>query len=211
MSIPRTRSGRVRSTSRPVSISSPSCARTSRRRCANFEKGATFATDVRDKGYGLVVSLDVPGTDPIQLHEPRHEVAYRLERNELGTARRPSMSVPKRPAEAQSSGRGGASVSECAARRCVRILRTVLAIGQCFCIMSRRRVAVRNHSTAREAAMSQVRAHNFSMSLDRFGTGFGVTFDAPSGYAAARGVRRTRRSGMFRRAHSSTRDQAAGK
>lgn len=44
------------------------------------EKGATFSTDVRDEGYGLVATLDVPGTDPIELYEPRHEVAYRLER-----------------------------------------------------------------------------------------------------------------------------------
>jgi catechol 2,3-dioxygenase-like lactoylglutathione lyase family enzyme len=43
-------------------------------------KGATFSSDVRDEGYGLVTMLDVPGADPIQLYEPRHEVAYRLTR-----------------------------------------------------------------------------------------------------------------------------------
>ena len=31
--------------------------------------------------------------------------------------------------------------------------------------------------------MSQVRVHNFSISLDGFGTGEGLTFDAPFGHA----------------------------
>ena len=31
--------------------------------------------------------------------------------------------------------------------------------------------------------MSQVRVHNFSISLDDFGTGAGITFDAPFGHA----------------------------
>jgi catechol 2,3-dioxygenase-like lactoylglutathione lyase family enzyme len=43
-------------------------------------KGATFSAGIRDEGYGLVTMLDVPGADPIQLYEPRHELAYRLER-----------------------------------------------------------------------------------------------------------------------------------
>ena len=34
--------------------------------------------------------------------------------------------------------------------------------------------------------MSQVRVHNFSISLDGFGTGEGLTFDAPSGHAGHR-------------------------
>src|SRR5437016_4808729 len=34
--------------------------------------------------------------------------------------------------------------------------------------------------------MSQVRAHNFSISLDGFGTGDGITFDAPFGHAGER-------------------------
>src|SRR5207247_8866749 len=38
----------------------------------------------------------------------------------------------------------------------------------------------------REAAMSQVRVHNFSISLDGFGTGDGITFDAPFGHAGER-------------------------
>jgi len=41
-------------------------------------KGATFSSEVNDQGYGLVVMLDVPGTDPIQLYEPRHAPAYGL-------------------------------------------------------------------------------------------------------------------------------------
>ena len=34
--------------------------------------------------------------------------------------------------------------------------------------------------------MSQVRIHNFSISLDGFGTGEGLTFDAPFGHAGHR-------------------------
>ena len=34
--------------------------------------------------------------------------------------------------------------------------------------------------------MSQVRVHNFSISLDGFGTGEGLTFDAPFGHAGHR-------------------------
>jgi catechol 2,3-dioxygenase-like lactoylglutathione lyase family enzyme len=41
-------------------------------------KGGTFSAAVTDKGYGLVTMLDVPGADPIQLYEPRHELAYDL-------------------------------------------------------------------------------------------------------------------------------------
>ena len=37
-----------------------------------------------------------------------------------------------------------------------------------------------------EAAMSQVRVHNFAISLDGFGTGDGITFDAPFGHAGER-------------------------
>src|ERR1039458_9951365 len=39
---------------------------------------------------------------------------------------------------------------------------------------------------ASEAAMSQVRVHNFSLSLDGFGTGEGLPFDAPFGHAGHR-------------------------
>ena len=34
--------------------------------------------------------------------------------------------------------------------------------------------------------MSEVRVHNFSISLDGFGTGEGLTFDAPFGHAGHR-------------------------
>jgi hypothetical protein len=34
--------------------------------------------------------------------------------------------------------------------------------------------------------MSQVRVHNFSISLDGFGTGDGITFEAPFGHAGER-------------------------
>jgi hypothetical protein len=37
-----------------------------------------------------------------------------------------------------------------------------------------------------EAAMSQVRVHNFSISLDGFGTGAGITSDAPLDHAGER-------------------------
>jgi dihydrofolate reductase len=40
--------------------------------------------------------------------------------------------------------------------------------------------------TASEAIMSQVRVHNFSISLDGFGTGEGLTLDAPFGHAGHR-------------------------
>jgi len=42
------------------------------------ERGAKFAGPVEDHGYGLVAMLEVPGTDPVQLYEPRHPVAYSL-------------------------------------------------------------------------------------------------------------------------------------
>src|SRR5688572_4121945 len=39
---------------------------------------------------------------------------------------------------------------------------------------------------AREAAMGQARVHNFAISLDGFGTGDGITLDAPFGHAGER-------------------------
>jgi catechol 2,3-dioxygenase-like lactoylglutathione lyase family enzyme len=46
---------------------------------ADFEaKGATFSAPVADEGYGLVTTMDVPGADPIQLYQPKHETAYGL-------------------------------------------------------------------------------------------------------------------------------------
>jgi predicted enzyme related to lactoylglutathione lyase len=40
------------------------------------EKGATFVAPITDEGFGLVTMLEVPGTDPIMLYEPKHTVAY---------------------------------------------------------------------------------------------------------------------------------------
>lgn len=41
-------------------------------------KGAEFAGDVQDHGYGLVAMVKVPGADDIQLYQPQHPVAYCL-------------------------------------------------------------------------------------------------------------------------------------
>lgn len=38
-------------------------------------RGATFATEIEDHGFGLVTMLEVPGADAIQLYEPRHTTA----------------------------------------------------------------------------------------------------------------------------------------
>lgn len=43
-------------------------------------KGAVFDGDIVDQGWGLVTSMQVPGADPINLYEPRHPVAYGLDR-----------------------------------------------------------------------------------------------------------------------------------
>jgi catechol 2,3-dioxygenase-like lactoylglutathione lyase family enzyme len=41
-------------------------------------KGALFTTPIRDEGYGLTTLVDVPGTDPIMLYQPKHPIAYDL-------------------------------------------------------------------------------------------------------------------------------------
>lgn len=43
-------------------------------------KGATFDGDVVDQGWGLVATMQVPGADAISLYEPRHPVAYSVDR-----------------------------------------------------------------------------------------------------------------------------------
>jgi catechol 2,3-dioxygenase-like lactoylglutathione lyase family enzyme len=43
-------------------------------------KGASFDGDISDQGWGLVTSMQVPGADAINLYEPRHAVAYPLDR-----------------------------------------------------------------------------------------------------------------------------------
>src|SRR5881227_1876355 len=56
----------------------------------------------------------------------------------------------------------------------------------CFRVGWPRSVAYWNHYRLGRQAMSQVRVHNFSISLDGFGTGEGLTFDAPFGHAGER-------------------------
>jgi catechol 2,3-dioxygenase-like lactoylglutathione lyase family enzyme len=41
-------------------------------------RGATFTTDIVDRGYGLVTSLAVPGADDLLLYQPRHALATDL-------------------------------------------------------------------------------------------------------------------------------------
>ena len=43
-------------------------------------KGARFEGDITDQGWGLVTTMLVPGADAISLYEPRHAVAYSLDR-----------------------------------------------------------------------------------------------------------------------------------
>ncbi|MER7556297.1 VOC family protein [Nocardioides sp. NPDC126508] len=39
-------------------------------------RGAVFAGDIADHGYGLVAMVRVPGADDIQIYQPRHRTAY---------------------------------------------------------------------------------------------------------------------------------------
>ncbi|MBB5897066.1 VOC family protein [Kutzneria kofuensis] len=41
-------------------------------------KGAEFAGDVQDRGFGRTVALKVPGAGEIMLYQPRHPVAFDL-------------------------------------------------------------------------------------------------------------------------------------
>lgn len=41
-------------------------------------KGATFTSEPDDEGYGVTITLAVPGADDILLYEPRHPTAYDL-------------------------------------------------------------------------------------------------------------------------------------
>lgn len=41
-------------------------------------KGATFVGPVTDQGYGLITMMNIPGADPIQLYQPRRQLAYTL-------------------------------------------------------------------------------------------------------------------------------------
>ncbi len=39
-------------------------------------RGANFSDEISDRGFGLAISLRVPGADDILLYEPRHPTAY---------------------------------------------------------------------------------------------------------------------------------------
>lgn len=41
-------------------------------------RGARFRAEPEDRGYGIAVDVEVPGTDDIQIYQPRHTVAYQL-------------------------------------------------------------------------------------------------------------------------------------
>ena len=42
------------------------------------ERGAVINGEPEDRGFGVCVSLEVPGADPILLYQPKHRVAYGL-------------------------------------------------------------------------------------------------------------------------------------
>jgi predicted enzyme related to lactoylglutathione lyase len=42
------------------------------------ERGARFRAEPEDRGYGICVEVEVPGTDDIQIYEPRHRTAFDL-------------------------------------------------------------------------------------------------------------------------------------
>lgn len=39
-------------------------------------KGATFASPIVDRGFGLTTMLELPGADPIMLYQPQHPTAH---------------------------------------------------------------------------------------------------------------------------------------
>ena len=41
-------------------------------------RGAVIEGEPADRGFGVVVMVQVPGADPVMLYEPRHRVAYGL-------------------------------------------------------------------------------------------------------------------------------------
>jgi catechol 2,3-dioxygenase-like lactoylglutathione lyase family enzyme len=41
-------------------------------------KGATFAGEIVDRGFGLAVDLEVPGANSIMIYQPKHATAYDL-------------------------------------------------------------------------------------------------------------------------------------
>jgi hypothetical protein len=41
-------------------------------------RGAVIEGEPEDRGFGIGVSVHVPGADPILLYQPKHRVAYGL-------------------------------------------------------------------------------------------------------------------------------------
>jgi hypothetical protein len=41
------------------------------------ERGASIDGEPADMGFGVGLEIDVPGTDPILVYQPRHATAYR--------------------------------------------------------------------------------------------------------------------------------------
>lgn len=50
-------------------------------------RGAEFTSDVRDQGFGLTITLKIPGAGEMMLYEPRHEAAYKLAESREGAAK----------------------------------------------------------------------------------------------------------------------------
>jgi catechol 2,3-dioxygenase-like lactoylglutathione lyase family enzyme len=71
--------GRTYESSRHVEISFM-CDDVAATRADLEAKGATFEGDIVDEGWGVVTRMLVPGADPMSLYEPRHAVAYTLDR-----------------------------------------------------------------------------------------------------------------------------------
>lgn len=72
--------GQVWESSRHVEVSFM-CDDVAATRAELEAKGAVFDGDIVDQGWGLVATMQVPGTDAISLYEPRHAVAYPLDRS----------------------------------------------------------------------------------------------------------------------------------
>lgn len=41
-------------------------------------RGARFRGQPEDRGYGVAVEIEVPGSDDLQIYQPRHQTAYGL-------------------------------------------------------------------------------------------------------------------------------------
>jgi hypothetical protein len=41
-------------------------------------RGARFRGEPEDRGYGICIEVEVPGTDDLQIYEPRHRTAFDL-------------------------------------------------------------------------------------------------------------------------------------